>query len=124
MYFIYLNTGKTYDRDDLMINICLDRYKDEEECADNLLKLISLVGHLTKDFSIDQLENDNIFFLNQFLRRLGAGDLTILSIGLLALETSFLEQDHKTIAQWTIEILRELKKSNVPVDLIVKSVTK
>lgn len=124
MYFIYSNTGKKYDLYDLIINICLDRYKDEEECAENLINLIRLAELLTKDLSIDLLENDNIFFLNQFLKRLGAGDLTILSIGLLALETSFLAQDHKTIAQWTIEILRELKKLNVPDDLIVKSVTK
>lgn len=120
LYQSTINSNKKFDNLDLIVNICLDRYKDSDECADKLFQINSLVNIELKKTGVAALMNEELTFLNLFLSKTGiSGDLTLIVLAILIVETKFLEQDHKTQSDWVIEIATELESCKVPKNLIL-----
>jgi len=120
IYHSAIKSNQNFDKEDLIINICLDRYKDSDECADKLLQLHSLVNFDLKKSGVAALMNEELTFLNLYLSKTGInGDLTLIVLAILIAETTFLQQDNKTQSEWVIEIATELESCKVPQNLIV-----
>ena len=69
LYHSSIKSNHNFDKEDLIMRICLDRYKDSDECADKLLQIHSLVNFDLKKSGVAALMNVELTFLNLFLSR-------------------------------------------------------
>ena len=71
LYQSSIKSNHNFDKEDLIIRICLDRYKDSDECRDKLLQINSLVNFDLKKSGVAALMNEEFTFLNLFLSKTG-----------------------------------------------------
>lgn len=119
MYYVHLENYNHYDLTLFVTDICLDRYEEKFEFwtlrINDILSLVEDLGGNNLPF-----KNSDLMTISMLLRRLGLnGDLTLISLSILILETSFLEMDLKTQTKWIIEIVTELHYCHIPSNLIV-----